>query len=166
MEHWIAARQLDRLTASSAASSWLTERGSLTARLRRQHPELAVRVWSEGLRRLLPHEARRLDLAPDSLAWVREVTLHEDGLELVEARTAIPCWSPDNPWRLLRQLGARPLGEILFSEPDLERSDFDFTLGPGWRGSDTPSDRLARRCVFRRQGAALLLTERFLRVEV
>ena len=51
------------------------------------------------------------------------------------------------------RLGCRPLGELLFQQTDLERSDFEFARTPsGW----------ARRCVFRRQGAPLLLTEYFL----
>ena len=90
-----------------------------------------------------------------------------DSLGLLQARTVIPDWSPDNPWSELQRLGSRPLGEILFRNSGLERSEFEFTLGPGWRAPETPpgSDQLARRCVYRRLGAALLLTERFLRIE-
>jgi chorismate lyase len=165
--HWAAPDQLGRLTDSPEARSWLLERGSLTLRLKRQHPGLAVRIVAEGLGPLLPDETIRLTLPPHRQAWVREVTLHDGSLELLQARTVIPDWSSANPWSELQRLGNRPLGEILFSDSGLERSEFEFTLGPGWRAAETPPapDRLARRCVYRRLGAPLLLTERFLRIE-
>jgi chorismate lyase len=126
-----------------------------------------VQVVSEGIVPLLPDEATRLARPTHSQAWVREVTLHENSLPLLQARTVIPHWSPANPWSELQRLGNRPLGEVLFSDPGLERSEFEFTLGPGWCEPEMPPepDRLARRCVYQRLGAALLLTERFLRIE-
>lgn len=163
---WVAPGDLGTLTDSPAARSWLTERGSLTLRLRQHHPELAVRVVGEGPSYLLPDEAQRLGLAPGSPAWVREVTLRAPGLELVAARSAIPHWSPDNPWHEVQRLGTRALGELLFSDPVLERSDFEFMLGTGWprHGSDPSELRLARRCLYHRHAAPLLLTERFLQL--
>ncbi len=165
MNGWLSPQQLGRLTDSPEASSWLLERGSLTLRLRREHPGLAVQIVAEGLGPLLPDEAIRLALPAHSQAWVREVTLHDGSLDLLQARTVITDWSPSNPWSELQRLGSRPLGEILFSDSGLERSEFEFTLGPGWRTPETSPapDQLARRCVYRRLGAALLLTERFLR---
>ena len=166
MAPWISLAELAQWSASPTATSWLTETGSLTARLRRHHPQLAVDVVSERLEAPLAEEAQRLALDSDASAWIREVTLHENGLALLQARTVIPHWSPANPWCEVQRLGSRPLGEILFSDPGLERSEFEFTLGPGWRESDLVApDRLARRCVFWRQGAPLLLTERFLQIE-
>ena len=164
---WVRPDQLDSLTGSPEAISWLMERSSLTLRLRRHYPELAVWVVSEGITPLLPDEALRLILHAHSQAWVREITLHENGLALLQARTVIPHWSRDNPWCEVQRLGRRPLGEILFSNPGLERSRFEVSCGPGWRESGmTPApDRLARRCIFWREGAPLLLTERFLWLE-
>lgn len=164
---WVGQDEFGRLTSSPLARSWLTEAGSLTARLRQHHPQLAVDVVGEHLEPPLAEEALRLALDSGDIAWVREVTLHENGLALLQARTVIPNWSPANPWCEVQRLGRRPLGEILFSDPELERSRFEFTCGPGWREScmvPVP-DRLARRCIFRRQGVPLLLTERFLRIE-
>ncbi|MEY5100897.1 MAG: hypothetical protein RJA36_3616 [Pseudomonadota bacterium] len=166
MDGWLASPQLGRLTSSPEARSWLAERGSLTLRLRRHYPDLEVRVLCEGPGHLLPDEAHRLGLEPGSPAWVREVILHAHGLELVEARSAIPYWSPDNPWCAVQRLGSRALGELLFSDPELERSDFEFMLGAGWRwhGSAPAEPRLARRCLYHRRAAPLLLTERFLQI--
>lgn len=165
-ESWVAQGDLGKLADSPVARSWLTERGSLTLRLRQHYPELAVRVLGEGPSYLLPDEAQRLGLAHGSPAWVREVTLHALGLELVAARSVIPHWSPDNPWYEVQRLGARALGELLFNDTVLERSDFEFMLGVGWRrhGSAPSELRLARRCLYHRQAAPLLLTERFLKI--
>jgi len=167
MVHWITTGQMAQLCLSAAVSSWLTETGSLTARLRRKYPGLTVDVVSERLESPHPDEALRLTLTADCLAWVREVTLHDCGLPLLQARTVIPDWSHANPWYEVQRLGSRPLGEILFNDSGLERSEFEFTLGPGWRLPETAPepDRLARRCVYQRLGAPLLLTERFLRIE-
>lgn len=152
-QSWLAACRLADLNPSAPARSWLTERGSLTARLRRHWPDLAVELQGEAQQRPWPCELDRLGLATDSLAWVRSVTLHQAGQALVQARSVIPAWSQTNPWQEIERLGCRPLGELLFQQTDLERSDFEFARTPsGW----------ARRCVFRRQGAPLLLTEYFL----
>ena len=152
-QSWLPACRLADLNPSAQALSWLTERASLTARLRRQWPDLAVELQGEAQERPWSCELERLGLPADSLAWVRRVTLHQAGQALVQARTVIPAWSQTNPWQEIERLGRRPLGELLFQQTDLERSDFDYARSPaGW----------ARRCVFRRQGAPLLLTECFL----
>ena len=152
-QSWLAACRLADLNPSAQARSWLTERGSLTARLRRHWPDLAVELQGEAHEKPWPCELDRLGLPAESLAWVRRVTLHQAGQALVQARTVIPAWLPSNPWREIERLGRRPLGELLFQQTDLERSDFDYARSTsGW----------ARRCVFWRQGAPLLLTECFL----
>ena len=153
IESWLPADRLADLNPQAPALSWLIERGSLTARLRRHWPDLAVELQGEAHELPWPCELDRLGLSSDSLAWVRRVTLHQAGQALVQARTVIPAWSQTNPWQEIERLGRRPLGELLFQQADFERSDFDYARSPaGW----------ARRCVFRRQGAPLLLTECFL----
>ena len=152
-QSWLPACRLADFTPTAQALSWLTERGSLTARLRLHWPDLAVELQGEAHEPPWPCELDRLGLPAESLAWVRRVTLHQAGQALVQARTVIPAWSQANPWHEIERLGRRPLGELLFQQTDLERSDFEFARTPsGW----------ARRCVFRRQGAPLLLTEYFL----
>ena len=139
---------------------WLQEPGSLTGRLARQWPDVVVQVVSEGVAPPLPDEARRLALDHAAPAWVRCVRLVGGGAVRLRARTVIPHWGPDNPWAAVQRLGSRPLGELLFSLPGLQRSGFE------WSSSTDPTGRdiWSRRCVHTHQGAPLLLTETFVAV--
>lgn len=147
----------------SATSSWLQEAGSITARLRRRWPELQVEVLDEGLRAPQPDECERLNVGQDAICWVREVQLHESGHLLVHARTVIVDWSDHNPWHKVSALGQRPLGELLFSLPDLQRSPLEFALARPLPSEHNRRIRTtpARRRVFLREGVPLLLTEAF-----
>ncbi|MDP2264013.1 MAG: chorismate lyase [Hydrogenophaga sp.] len=164
---WRPEHALAQFTTDLKAASWLTERGSLTQRLREHWGDAAVHQLDEGLATPLPHEAQRLGLPADAPAWIRCVLLVCGGQLRVYARTVIPDWSPHNPWTQVQHLGQQPLGELLFRLPDLQRSAFEWTaeqLWPHtdhWPSPDAPAP-LGRRCVFVRESAPLLLTEVFL----
>jgi len=172
---WFAEPDLHQLSADPSATSWLRERGSLTERLRHQWGDVAVHLLDEGLAIPLPHESARLTLAPVTLAWVRCVLLVCREQPRVYARTVIPDWNPLNPWAEVQRLGRQPLGELLFRLPDLQRSGFEWSQGWTWPHADhwtghasAPArpEPLARRCVFVRKEAPLLLTEAFLDLPV
>ncbi len=104
------------------AANWLTDRGSLTARLQKQG-RFSVRLGKQG--RALPtadekgeifsHKQRR------QLSWIREVTLLCDDAPLVFAHTALAC-APRGPLhRWLARLGQRSLGALLFAHPGFRR---------------------------------------------
>ena len=120
-----------------------------------------MHLIEEGLALPLSHEAQRLGLAPNALAWVRCVELRCQGQARIHARTVIPHWSPANPWAEVQSLGRQPLGELLFSLPDLKRSAFEWAQWPSPQNPGQPQ-ALARRCVFERAEAPLLLIEVFL----
>lgn len=145
------------------AVSWLQEPGSITTRLRRQWPDLKVTVLGEGM--LVPalDERARLGLWTGASCWVREVRLHANEQRLIHARTVIPAWGDSNPWKVVGELGRRPLGELLFGLPDLTRSPLEFALTAIGAAAGASLGRVipARRCVFEREGAPLLLTEAF-----
>jgi chorismate--pyruvate lyase len=76
-------------------------------------------------------------------AWVRCVLLQcpaplgslgvrgaRDSLNWVYARTVIPNLTPHNPWANLQSLGNQPLGEILFDNPQIQRTAFEFLNPP------------------------------------
>jgi chorismate--pyruvate lyase len=168
---WLAEPELPQLCTDSNVTRWLQERGSLTARLRHQWGDVAVHLLDECLACPLPHESVRLRLSPSTLAWVRCVLLVCQNQPRVYARTVIPDWSALNPWAEVQQLGRQPLGELLFRLPKLERSGFEWSQGGSWLHADrwagqantsAKPEPLARRCVFVREQAPLLLTEVFL----
>lgn len=136
----------------------------MTQRLRRCAADTRVRVEQEALLPPWADEAARLGLAPGAAAWVRVVALEGAGRVLLRARTVIPGWAPDNPWAHVQRLGRQPLGELLFTAPGLQRSDFEFARTRGqWAPNDTGWP--VRRCVFWRDGAPLLLTETLIAID-
>jgi len=162
---WLPAHALAALTTDPLLTSWLSERGSLTARLRETWGEVSVEVIEEGLATPLPHEAARLAMPPGDSAWLRCVWLRCHGHVRLHARTVIPQWGPSNPWAQVQQLGRQPLGELLFRAPDLHRSAFEWCGDGDWPAPGLAGNRQrapARRCLFRRDDAPLLLTEAFL----
>ena len=74
---------------SSHLYDWLTDSGSLTARLKQHCQYVSVDVLIEGLHPLSADEQTRLNLT-DSLGFVREVLLKLDGIPWVFARTVMP----------------------------------------------------------------------------
>lgn len=162
---WLPQADHRQLTASPEHISWLLEQGSITQRLRQSYPCLTVEICQEGLDVPLPDEALKLGIGKNSPVWVRSVLLQQQARPLIRARTVIPDGSDTNPWHRVQRLGQQPLGELLFQLTDLERSDFEFTLTNGEFQNVQASDataRLARRRVFHRRGAPLLLTEVFM----
>ena len=65
-------------------------------------------------------DAIQLEIGKNQTAFVREVLLNVSGQTLVFARTTVPTRSM-NALDALTKLGNKPLGEVIFSYPDLER---------------------------------------------
>jgi len=156
--HWLRGPDLDRFGVPPVLQPWMHERGSLTVRLRQEWPDLRLQVLREETGVLLGDEISRLGLNADEVGtvWVREVQMWGGGRPRLLARTAIPHWGPENPWAAVATLGARPLGELLFTWPGVQRSEFEWSTTLSWAPT-----RWARRCQFDHQGAPLLLTEVF-----
>ena len=151
---------------------WLQDRSSLTARLQSQGA-FAVKLLRQELARPTGDEAVVLNIPPDQLAWVREVTLYCDGKPLVFAHTVLP-YRPRGPLgRWLSRLGNQSLGALLFAHYGFQRGPLSCKrldprhalFLPAVRAmnlSDSPPPALwARRStfVFRRQ--SVLVTEVF-----
>jgi len=161
---WHPGHAAGALGLDARALGWVLEPGSMTARLRRDFPALAVRVEAQGLAAPMPDESVRLELPAGAQAWIRQVTLHAGDAPLLQARTVVPRWSARNPWAELQRLGDQPLGELLFRLPGLGRTPFEVALCTRWPRNGVigqVAPRPARRCVFVRDGAPLLLTEQF-----
>lgn len=152
-----------KLASAEETVSWLLEVGSITARLRLHWPALVVDVLDEGIGTPAPDERERLAVGTEDACWVREVQLHSHGKALVHARTVVPGWNDYNPWNRVSTLGQRPLGELLFSLPELQRLPLEFALTCQQSAKDQVSALTmpSRRRVFLHDGAPLLLTEAF-----
>jgi chorismate--pyruvate lyase len=166
-QHWHPETLFNRLRLSQSQKSWLLETQSLTAKFRQTCPHLQVEVLSEKWERPSTQEAIALNLPLNEWAWVRCIVLKCDELPLLYARTIIPACLPKNPWFALKSLGSRPLGEVLFTLKNRQRSAFVLsrmsTSLPYFSPSKPPSDDyLARQSCFYQGSFPLLLTEVFL----
>lgn len=169
---WKPAGLIFRITSKVAIHKWLKIPTSLTAKLKSLCPDLQVVVLSEKFEVPLVSESQKLGLPLDEKAWVRCVLLKCGERHWVYARTIIPYLTPQNPWYELQQLGDKPLGEVLFEMPSIERSAFEFSKDKidAWpylvKALQTPhvvnQFGFARRSIFKQQQAPLLLTEVFL----
>ena len=136
--------------------SWLLDPGSLTQRLRlMSHGKFNVNVLEEGwqqgstpslLQCFSPHVVQ-------ARMWSRKVVLRCGETPWVAAHTLIPISSMEGPLKRLRRLNERPLGEFLFRDPHLLRSQLEIVRsGSVW----------GRRSLFISHHRPLLVAEFFL----
>lgn len=155
---------------------WLTRGGALTRHLCALG-RVSVRVVAE---RVMPADAdqcRAIGVAPRTPMWARDVILLVDGEPVVVAHSVTPLTYSRSIWQAMRRLRTRPLADLLYHDPTVTRSVLvSSPLGPrhllhGRARHDArdpliganPRARLwARRSVFLRHGAPLLVTEAFL----
>lgn len=105
---------------AGALRPWLTDRGSLTARLERHAGAITVRLLFQGLRRA--HRDEAFLFGPQSRrVLVREVLLLHEGRPLVFAHTVLDAAALRGAWRRVTGLGNRPLGAALFADPRIAR---------------------------------------------
>lgn len=148
---------------------WLADPGSMTKRLRQAsqqsfHVQVLKCHWSQaGVT-----EAMRLNLQRRQRTYIREVLLFVDEKPWVYGRTIIPLTSLVGKNGSLLSLGTRPLGELLFSDPQVTRSVFEIaSLQPNEHEYNAvtehlnihPAELWARRSVFHLHQQPLLVTE-------
>lgn len=150
---------------------WLTDPGSLTARLAARCAQLRVRVLRQATALPNEDERRLIGLPRGRRAWLREVLLVADGRPVVFAHSAIAPRDLRGPWRMAAGMGGRPLGAALFADPRIargalhcERLDAAHSLHRRTQeavGTALPA-LWARRSRFLHRGRPLLVTEVFL----
>ncbi|KAA1010462.1 chorismate lyase [Paraburkholderia panacisoli] len=153
---------------SAAQKDWLTRGGSLTAHLRALGA-VAVRVTRECVALPWPDECAALGLAPRAPVWVREVVLSVDGVPFVAAHSVTPRAASVGVWQATRRLRTRPLAELLYSDSSVARSSLVsrrvgarhplYRLAAREVDGVPPHALVARRSVFERHGAPLMVTE-------
>jgi len=167
---WIEHRKGHRSGLPEAVQSWTYEPGSLTQRLRSYYGSaVAVKVLHQHRHSPYLSERRLLGLAAQRYSLVREVMLHADGKPLILARTIIPEATIKVAHRNLSHLGSRPLGEVIFSYPKLERLALEICALPTeiWtpaavQVADIQQTIHGRRTVYAIAGRQMLVSEFFL----
>ena len=172
MPLWRHQRQVPRGFIPPSMTPWLFDVASLTQRLRQVcQGRFQVQVVSQARARPLRDERCTLGMRDHEYAVVRMVYLLCDGQPWVFARTIIPLHTLSGAQRRLRRLGTKPLGEMLFSDHSMRRSNVEVArLVPGGMlfGLATadlvqqPQAVWGRRSVFYLQHKPLLVGEIFL----
>ena len=149
------------------ARAWLLETGSLTARLQQCGPTTVQLLW-QGLRKPRRDELRVLRPGATRVAPVREVVLR------VQGQVAVFAHSVANraALKLLRRAGRRSLATVLFTDPRVVAGPLFFRqldarhplyrAAAAWCHGVAPPRLPARRALFARGAARLLVTEVFL----
>ncbi|HLA33983.1 MAG TPA: chorismate lyase, partial [Rhodocyclaceae bacterium] len=154
--------------------SWLKTQGSLTRRLQRRCRRFRVEPLRTSLTPALSDEGW---LGARRRLWAREVLLRCDERPVVFARSLTPYRPRHRLDRLLRGLGSRALGSVLFSDPRFERElpyfrridardalyrRVAFHLRSAAPAVELPPQLWARRARYRLSGKALWVMEVFL----
>ncbi len=165
-------RPLRPAAGAAGLQGWLGERGSLTARLRGHCGTFSLQRMGQRFAPPLRDEAMLLGQPIGRRAWVREVMLLADGVPVVWAHSVAHPRVLRDAWRLLRRIGARPVGDAVFARAQTRRGDIRVRrLRPGHplhraacaaAGVDDGRALWARRSAFVHRGRALWVTEVFL----
>ncbi len=111
-----------------ATASWIYEPESITRRLRCLFGEVKVEILFHQQRPPFLSESRLLKQSSNRYCLTREVMLTAKGKPLIVARTIIPKKTLIGAQRNLSRLGTKPLGEVIFSYPKLQRLDMQVAL--------------------------------------
>jgi chorismate--pyruvate lyase len=171
----IATRWWSHVNAVNAPPqmhAWLTEPGSLTARLMEHSRQFRVHRIRQARGLVMPDEQEILRLPRRVLVQQRNVVLACDGRPVVFAHTSVPLNATASDWPLFGSLGERSLGSTLFGDPLVRRGQLEFArlradhpmrlrlvdaLGP-----QSAPVLFARRCLYHRRRGSLLVSEIFL----
>ncbi len=144
---------------------WLCDQGSLTRRLMASgSDDFRVEVLNEQQQPARADEAAALGLSSGQPLWVREVLLHTAGAPRVFARTVADLQAFNSLGVHLENLGSRSLGELLFSDPRIQREPIEISRYPAaWLPAAHRAEHCwARRSCFSSDRLQLLVCEVFL----
>lgn len=175
--------------APAGLCHWLTERGSLTAKLIAHSDQFRVQRVFQHPDFCWADEYQKIGLPKAAKVHAREVLLRCDDTPVVYAHTVLPLQSTASQWPLFRTLGNKSLGSTLFGDPQVVRGAMQYArLQPNHpamrRAQELCSDAFgsasvesgdtaqaghrfsqplfARRSLFYRRGGVMLVTELFL----
>lgn len=150
---------------------WLRDPTSFMQRLRDHGvAQSRVRVLSQQWQFPTPEECKLLGIASRNYGLVREVVIGSQEGKWMFARTVIPRTTLTGREQLLARLKNRALGTMLFNNPAVTRSPFEFTvIAPDallhkkirHHAELNVAELWARRSIFQIKNKSLLLTEVF-----
>lgn len=111
--------------ATQLQRQWLSRPGALTAGLRKLGT-LDLVVLRETPSLSTTDEAHALGVTPSTLLWSREIAMQIEGVMIIVARSVTPITASQGVWRGIRQLGSRPLADILYRDHRVSRLAFEF----------------------------------------
>lgn len=167
----IRARWLKIPVHSHQYRAWLIEANSLTARLQQRYGNFFVQVVSVSKQNPSVEEAALLKIAERETAQVREVLLYGNAKPVVFAHSVLPRRSLHGAWRGLGKLGNKPLGAILFANPNVKRTPLSYKKlfahhvlyqAAVTHLSEKPEYLWARRSIFSLHCAHIMVVEIFL----
>ncbi|MFT7235485.1 MAG: chorismate--pyruvate lyase [Methylophagaceae bacterium] len=151
---------------------WLSDKGSLTQRLKQHNQtDFSVQLLGNSWIKPLTDESLALNLSLSELSYQREVLLMDGDNANVYARTVVPRATYMTMQHRFNQLGNKPLGELLFTDPTVRRGPIEIAcLKSGqWlyemallEESARPEMLWGRRSQFYLNGQPLLVNEIFL----
>ena len=131
-------------------SIWLLDSMSLTHKLKVKYEDFEVNVLSQKENTPYQCEYELLGSTQNQGIIVREVELLGNQKPVVNARSLIPLTEDTTD---ILKIGSRPLGEILFDDPEIKRGHLEVgSFQNSW----------ARRSTFTIRKTNLLVTEIFL----
>lgn len=165
------ARWLKTPVCSRPYRSWLIESGSLTARLQQCYADFFVKPVSVSTNNPGNEETVLLNISSHETAQIRQVLLFGGTKPVVFAHSVLPRKSLRGAWRHLGKLGSKPLGAVLFANPNVKRTPFTFKKlsanHPLYQAAASyltqkPDFLWARRSMFTLNCASIMVTEIFL----
>ncbi|WP_338364391.1 chorismate lyase [uncultured Pseudoalteromonas sp.] len=117
--NWQCASLVNNLSALE--QEWLFEPHSLTAKLKSNAQSFSVKVLNEQTFTLSDAQQQLLGSSTDK-ALNREVLLMCDNSPMVYAQSWLPITQTQ---AALRNMGDRPLGDVIFQHPELTRGDIE-----------------------------------------
>ncbi|MEK9825865.1 MAG: chorismate lyase [Methylotenera sp.] len=167
----IRARWLKNPVQSHPYRTWLIEADSLTARLQKRYADFRVQAVRVSAQKPSHEEADLLHVAVRENAQIREVLLFGNAKAVVFAHSVLPYKSLRGAWRSLGRLGNKPLGAVLFANPNVKRTPLAYkklSLNHSLYQaaikhlSEKPDYLWARRSIFSLNCASIMVVEIFL----
>ena len=151
---WFDGDELFRHKVPGEWLNWLLDAGSLTQRLLDFCPAFNVELLSLQRGRPQLNEAQAMELSATQSALIRHVFLRCENKPLVFARTIIPDSTLTGAERRLAHLGNKPLGAVLFADPNMQRSEVQMArICPGQKLFADATQRMKKKpeCIWGRR---------------